>query len=63
MCSFAVCGDADGDLDPNSSSPELEARGGRDLPNFENSESMALAFDIGVEGSNSLALDGRMGTF
>jgi len=48
---FGIAGDADGEGDPNNSSPELTARGGQDLPNLANSESIAVAFDLDQDGT------------
>jgi hypothetical protein len=45
---WGICGDADNNGDPNSSSPELVDRGGVDLPNFRNTESFAVALDLGL---------------
>ncbi len=47
---FGIAGDADGDGDPNNSSPELISRGGQDLPNLANSESIAVAIDLDQDG-------------
>ncbi len=47
---FGVAGDADGDGDPSSSSPDLTSRGGQDLPNLANSESIAVAIDLDQDG-------------
>jgi len=44
---YGVCGDADGDGNPNSSSGALNSRGGVDLPGFRNSESVLVALDLG----------------
>jgi len=46
---FGVCGDADGDGDAGVTSPELDALGGKDLPDFTGSESFAVAIDFGDE--------------
>lgn len=47
---YGIAGDADGDGDPNNSSQELTARGGQDLPNLANSESIAVAIDLDQDG-------------
>ena len=41
-----VAGDADGDGEPNSTSEELNQRGGEDLPNLAMTESIAILFDV-----------------
>jgi hypothetical protein len=48
---FGVCGDADGDGDPNAASATLVDAGGVDLNQFSGSESCALAIDIGAAGN------------
>ncbi|GJM16682.1 MAG: hypothetical protein DHS20C13_20090 [Thermodesulfobacteriota bacterium] len=47
---YGIGGDADGDGDPNNSSTELITRGGQDLPNLANSESIAVAIDLDQDG-------------
>lgn len=55
---FGICGDADGDLDPNRSSPELVSVGGLDTADFMSSELFAIALDLGSPDGN--APDGKM---
>ena len=47
----AVCGDADGDGDAGSSSPQLVARGGDDLADFGGSESVVIALDVDLDNN------------
>merc|ERR1712169_168022 len=49
---FGVCGDADGDGDEGRSGAVLTDNGGVDLPNFLNSETCAVAIDVGTAGTN-----------
>ena len=42
---YGICGDADGDGDPGSTSAWLTALGGVDQPDLDNTESVALRFD------------------
>ena len=44
---FGVCGDADGNGDPNGASNELTSAGGSDNPDFKLSESFCLGMDLG----------------
>ena len=44
---YSVCGDADGDGDPDRTSPQLLQRGGVDNPRMSRSESFAIAIDLG----------------
>jgi hypothetical protein len=48
---FGICGDADGNGDPSVSSPELLQRGGTDLANLGQSESIAIALDLNLDGA------------
>jgi hypothetical protein len=50
---FGVCGDADGDGDPGTTSMVLQQNGGQDLAAFQSSESCAIVFDIGNPTTNS----------
>ena len=45
-----ICGDADGDGDPNSTGPGLSMSGGVDLPNFSGSESFTFGLDLSGDG-------------
>jgi hypothetical protein len=42
---YGICGDADGDGDPNGTSPWVAALGGLDQPDWNNTESVALLID------------------
>lgn len=55
---FGICGDADGDGFPGKTSAPLESRGGSDLPNFDSSETCAIALDIGDPSTRSGVPDG-----
>ena len=48
---FGIAGDADGDGNPSSSSPELTARGGQDLPDMRNSETFSFEIDLDQDGT------------
>jgi hypothetical protein len=50
---FGVCGDADGDGDPSTTSMVLQQNGGQDLAAFQSSESCAIAFDVGNPAARS----------
>eukprot|EP01108_Squamamoeba_japonica_P008365 TRINITY_DN741_c0_g2_i2.p1 TRINITY_DN741_c0_g2~~TRINITY_DN741_c0_g2_i2.p1 ORF type:complete len:570 (+),score=393.14 TRINITY_DN741_c0_g2_i2:56-1765(+) len=53
---FEICGDADADGDANRASVELASRGGNDLADFSNSESIAFAFDVDSDGQMDYVL-------
>jgi hypothetical protein len=56
---FGVCGDADGDGDPNAASMVLVQAGGNDNPDFALSESFAVG-SIWAARARTLAGDGKM---
>jgi len=51
---YGVCGDADGDGDPGSASPELRALGGQDLPDLARGEGIALVLDFDLNVADVL---------
>src|SRR4051812_48845002 len=48
---YGICGDADQDGDPGHTSTDLQTRGGQDNPNFAQSESCAIALDLGSKST------------
>ena len=53
--SFGVFGDADGDLDPGNSRPELVMNAGVDHPNFEGTEVFNFQLDLDNDGAFDFA--------
>lgn len=51
---WGICGDADGDGDPSSSSAELLALGGHDLPDLARGEGIALVVDFDLNVADVL---------
>jgi len=47
---YVIAGDADGDGDPDTTGPVLNALGGLDEPNFASGESFAILIDVDQDG-------------
>ena len=54
---FGICGDADGNGDPNAASNELTSAGGSDNPDFKLSESFCLGMDLGGGAANEPGIE------
>jgi hypothetical protein len=57
---FGICGDADGNGDPNGASNELTSAGGSDNPDFKLSESFCLGMDLGGGAANEPGVRARV---